>query len=103
MFRDKISEEDPTPWVDVQEKLFPRSSKQCLYEKLLKKFGMTQRIIRERYFLFFISLYCRCVTYPFSESGRTDGFRIILIWRNGQIYTPIRLVLVTHMVMVINM
>ena len=48
--RENISEEDPPPWVDVQEKLFPRNRQICLYEKIPKKFGMTQRVIRERGF-----------------------------------------------------
>ena len=40
--REKISEEYHTPWVGVQEKLFPIIRQLCLDEKILKKLGMTQ-------------------------------------------------------------
>ena len=37
--RDNIDEEDPPPWVNVREKLFSRSMKGFLDEKLLKRSG----------------------------------------------------------------
>ena len=52
---------------------------------------------------FFISFCCRCVTRPFSESGRKNGFRMILRYRNGQISMPTKLVLVARMAMILNM
>ena len=46
--RENVDEEDPPPMVDVQEKLFHIKSQGCLDEKILKKLGMTPRVIRER-------------------------------------------------------
>ena len=51
--RKYISEWYTPPWVGVQEKIFPRSRQGCLDEKLLKKLGMTQCVIREMDFLLF--------------------------------------------------
>ena len=78
MERENIPEEDTPPWSDVQEKTFPRIMQGCLDKKLLKKFGITQHVIRERDFLFFIDFCGRCVTHPFPESGRTNGLCIIM-------------------------
>ena len=51
--RENIAEEGSPPWVNVQEKLFLRNRQVYLDEKLLKKLGMTQLIIREKGLLFF--------------------------------------------------
>ena len=52
--RENIAKKYHPPWVDVQEKIFPRNSKECLDEKILKKLVTTQHFIRERE-LFFLS------------------------------------------------
>ena len=57
MVRENISEENYPPWFDVQDNLFPRSRQVFLYEKLMKKLGMMQHVIRDRDFLFFITMY----------------------------------------------
>ena len=54
--RDNIAEEDTPPWVYVQDKIFPRSRQLFLDKKILKKLGITQRVIRERDFLFFYQI-----------------------------------------------
>ena len=54
--RDNISEEDPLPWVDVQDMLFPRNRQGFLDDKLLKKLRMLQKIIIESDFLFFYQI-----------------------------------------------
>ena len=54
MVRENISEEDYIPWFYMQENLFSIIKQLFLDEKLMKKFGMTQRIIRYME-LFFIS------------------------------------------------
>ena len=40
--RENIDEENPPPWFDMQDKIFPRIRQGYLYEKTLKKLGMTQ-------------------------------------------------------------
>ena len=65
--RKNISEEDPTTWVDVQEKIFPRSRKVCLNEKILNKLWMTQEIIRERDLLLFNQLMFPLCDTPLSR------------------------------------
>ena len=55
MVRDKIAEEDPTPWVVVKEKIFPIIIQGCLYENILKKLGTKQLFIRERETSYFLS------------------------------------------------
>ena len=62
-----IYEEDSPPWVNVQEKLFPRISQGCLDEKIQKKLGMAQRVIRERDFLFFYQLLLLLFDTPISR------------------------------------
>ena len=71
--RENISEEDPPPWVDVQDKLFPRRRQGCLKKKLLDKLGMTQHVIRERYFLFLSASIASVWHIPFrNPGGQTD-------------------------------
>ena len=76
--RENISEEDTPPWFYMQEKQFPRSRQGFLYENIMNKLGMTQRVIRERSLLFFIVFCCCCVTHPFPEYRSTNGFRITM-------------------------
>ena len=56
MFRCNIAEEDPHSWFIVQYKLFTRINQGLLDEKLLKKLGMIQRVIRESTNIFHIIL-----------------------------------------------
>ena len=42
---ENISEKDTPQWLYVQEKIFPRSRQVCLYENILNKLGMRQRVI----------------------------------------------------------
>ena len=44
---DNIAEEDLHPWVNAQYNIFTRIKKGCPDEKLPKRLGMTQRVIRE--------------------------------------------------------
>ena len=48
MLRNNISEEYRLLWVVVQEKLFHRSRQGFLNDKLLKKLGITQCVIKYR-------------------------------------------------------
>ena len=43
--RENISEEGPTPWVGVQDKIFNGIRQRLLDEKLMKKLGMTKHVI----------------------------------------------------------
>ena len=61
-----ITEEDPPLWVDVQEKLFCRSRQGCLDEKILKKLGTKQFVIRDRVFLYFYQLLLPLCDIPLS-------------------------------------
>ena len=78
MVMENIDEEDPPTWVDVQEKIVTRISKGCVEKNILKKLGITQCVIRDRDFLFFIRLFCHCVTHNFPESCSTNIFHIIM-------------------------
>ena len=50
--REKTSEYDPPPWVDVEENPFSISRKVCLNDKITEKLGITKCVMRERYLLF---------------------------------------------------
>ena len=80
-------------------KSFPRIRKEFLDEKILYTNGLSEK--GTSYFV--IILCCRFVTHPSPESGRTNGFHIMLRWRNVPISTPTRLVLVDLMDMVLNL
>ena len=84
-----IAEEDPLPWVDVQDKLFPRSRQVCLDEKILNKLGMTQRVIRERDFLFFYQLLlplCDIYLSGIQEGKRLSYYSEVDKWSNLYAY-----------------
>ena len=46
--RKKVSKEDILTLVDVQKKLFPTIRQGFMDDNIMKKLGMTQRVIRER-------------------------------------------------------
>ena len=75
---ENIDEEDPPQSVDLQEKIVTRIRKGCLENNILKKLGMAQCVIRDRDFLFFIRLFCHCMTHNFPESCSTNIFHIIM-------------------------
>ena len=87
--RENIYEDNPPPWVDVQEKINTIISKVCLDDKILKKLGMTQCVIRERGFLFFYQIMLPLCDTPLSgirESKRFPYYSKVDKWYNLYAY-----------------
>ena len=72
--RKKVSKEDILTLVDVQKKLFPTIRQGFMDDNIMKKLGMTQRVIRERELLFFCQL--RLPLCDTSISGIWDDKRL---------------------------
>ena len=54
--REKIAEEYPPQWVNVQQNISPRNRQGCLHENLLKRLGMIQCVFREDFLFLSVSV-----------------------------------------------
>ena len=88
MARENIYEYDSTSWVVVKYNLFHGRRQGFLDEKLLKKLGVTQCIIREREFLFYQILLPLCETslYIIREEKQLPYYSEVDKWSNIYAY-----------------